>query len=119
MINIQEKQNSRNTLKLLAAQRRLYTEAKQFYILRFLGALLLASISPIIFLYWPASKFPIALISSVWILLSRLVLKRIESQKITKAALIQEQFDTTVFDIPWNDVLAGKKVNPETICAFR
>jgi hypothetical protein len=114
-MSIKEKQNSQSSIMLLSAQRRLYSEAKMLYLIRLVAALFLASLSPIIFFLWPVTRFPIALISGIWVLASRLILKRVENQKIKLGATIQEQFDVQVFEIPWNSVLVGSRVGPEIV----
>ncbi|MEU0037002.1 S-4TM family putative pore-forming effector [Streptomyces sp. NPDC006333] len=108
MTRIYETQNSIACIKLLGAQRRLYSDAKNIYNLRIslvfasgILSILAASIFPDARLYIGAASafigFGVSLLGS-----SR------EKRKAREASSAQELFDVTVFGLPWNDVLAER-----------
>lgn len=114
-VNIALDQNGENQLRLLAAQRQLYSEAKRLRYWRQIGAIGLALIAPVVLFYHPNAGTIFTAIGAIWLLIERLFLKRIEVQKVKQAATIQEEFDTTLFNLPWNRMLVGAKVQPELI----
>jgi len=114
-MSIFEHQNSPAKLKLLAAQRHFYTQAKHLQRWRVLGTIGLAAIAPLIYYLLPESRMILAIIGGVWLIVSRFVLEDIEAKKIKQAATVQEQFDVGLFSLPWNEVLVGDRVSPELI----
>lgn len=114
-MSILEFQNSSASLRLLASQRHLYTQAKHLQLWRVIGTIGLAAIAPLIYYLIPDSRAILAGIGGVWLLISRVVLEGIEAKRIKQAAKIQEQFDVELFKLPWNRVLVGNKLSPELI----
>jgi hypothetical protein len=110
-------QNSPSSIRLLAAQRQLYSEAKYVYRFRMVVSLVLACAAPPLFLLWPELKTVLGFVGIVWACISKLVLEGMETGRIKQAATIQEEFDTMVFRLPWNSVLTGEKVTAEIIAA--
>jgi hypothetical protein len=82
-----------------------------------IGAIGLAVISPAVLLFFPSLTKAMAVLGGLWTLLSQLVLAGIESQKKKQAATVQEQFDLSLFGIPWNNTLVGNRLSPELIHA--
>lgn len=114
-MTIDELQNSDANLKLLAAQRQLYLQAKRIQHLREAGTVGLAAIAPLIYYLIPSSRSTLAIIGASWLLVSRLLLESLEKGKVKQAATIQEQFDIGLFRLPWNHVLVGSRISPELI----
>lgn len=114
-MRIYEKQNTNENIKLLAAQRHLYSQAKTVQYVRQSGIILIVAISLIIYFIFPEAKTFLAVIGGLWTIVSQLILKRIQANKIKRAATIQEQFDVELFDLPWNDLLVGERISPELI----
>lgn len=114
-MSIYELQNLDENLRLLAAQRQLYGEAKRLQQWREAGTIGLVAIAPLIYYLVPNSRTALALVGAAWLLVSRLLLENIEKEKVKQAATIQEQFDTGLFGLPWNKVLVGNKVSPELV----
>lgn len=114
-MGIAEDQNSPDNLRLLAAQRHLYTQAKRLHFWCVGGTVGLAATAPLVFLVWPASRTALAILGGVWTIISRLILEGVEANKTKQAATIQEQFDVDLFGLPWNRTLVGNKVKPELI----
>ena len=116
-MSILERQNSPANLQLLAAQRHLYAQAKKLQHWRMIGTVGIAAIAPLALLLVPSSKPFMAVIGGLWLLVSRLVFEGLETKKVKQAANVQEQFDVTLFDIPWNRILVGDKLTPELVSA--
>ncbi len=79
------------------------------------GSVGLAAVAPFI-LFWQLEwKEEMALLGGLWVLVGYLVLEGLESRNKRRAANIQEQFDTNVLGLPWNETLVGRKVPLELI----
>ena len=115
-VNIASEQNTADNLRLLVAQRHLYTRAKGLRRWRTFGSVGLAGVAPFILFFWPNLKSLMAFIGGFWTLIASLV-GHAESKKKKEAATIQEQFDTELFELPWNHMLVGNKLTPELIHA--
>lgn len=110
--DISERQNMPENLRLLAAQRQLYSEEKKrtgiwyvvslFVAVFFLATSTLSSLKP----FEPLLAFLVLVITLVELAL----LPKLRQPRIL-AATIQEQFDCEVLDLKWNDALTEK---PET-----
>ena len=112
---ITEKQNEKQQLQYLAAQRQLYSTAK--YI--FSWYLILGGLLPVILAVAAVfySSFKVYAVSwGVLITLADIFLLT-PWQKSLKdsAAKIQEMFDCDVLELSWNDLKAGKRPDPELI----
>ncbi|MFF5146969.1 S-4TM family putative pore-forming effector [Streptomyces sp. NPDC013157] len=108
MTRIFETQNSAACIKLLGAQRRLYSDAKNICNFRVslvfcssILSILAASVFPDARLYIGAGSafmgFGVSLLGSAR-----------EKRKAREASSVQELFDVTVFELPWNDVLSER-----------
>jgi len=115
MKNIYIEQNSDENLRLLAAQRSLYSQAKIYRQVRTLFSVVLAILGPIFFYFIADCRPTIIIIGAAWALLSEIFLRGFEGDAIKKAATVQEQFDVGLFILPWNEILVGKKVTSELI----
>lgn len=120
MNEINTKQNLEEAIDKLAAQNQLYGDAKTL-----LGAYLVLSIPVMIILNlvikpallsnWLGLSWTVDLTDSIAlfaILLAGyelLFLKKQVQSKKNKAAKIQEDFDCTVYDLEWNDILCSDK----------
>ncbi len=114
MINISQEQNSEDNLRLLGAQRHLYTKAKYLQIWNFIIPISLSGIAPIIVYFLPDFKNLLTIIGAICFGIF-FIIDYLDFTYTKTAATIQEQFDTTLFDLPWNKILVGNKVNPEII----
>lgn len=97
---ITEAQNHDSHLRLLLAQRRLYSRAKVWANVRGFGLGIVAIASPLVVAVWPDSATAAASVAAGWFALNRLVFRPAEWRAATPAATIQEQFDTRVFSMP-------------------
>ena len=100
--DIQAKQNHPDNLKLLAAQRQLYSEAKRSLTWRLWVSLALL-IFPIFSAFFPELsniEVYVAIGGLVFLLLSYFFFKTREEKKVDTASRIQEMFDIAVLGIP-------------------
>lgn len=114
-IPIKERQNSEESIRYLHAQRYAYKIAKCIYMWR----MFLSIVWPIIavILYFACdNKFAneILIVSSL-ILVATFIMELYEKKYTVIGAKIQEQFDTTIFNMKWNLALVGEKISSEKI----
>jgi hypothetical protein len=115
MSSITTEQNTDRQLQRLAAQRQLYATAKQvlgFHV--FLSGPLAAATACAALLY-PVAKGYVALWGVVVVLSDIFWLTPWQKRLKSAAAAIQEQFDCDVLSLPWNDLKAGKRPDPELV----
>lgn len=115
MNNIPSRQKHDHRLNLLRAQRTYYGRAKYLQTV----FLVLALVLPWVGAFWgtnhPEIRPKLALASIMLLLLEIGVAVRLQRDWVKTAARIQEQFDTEVFELPWNQFVVGSKVDPEVI----
>ncbi|TDE33902.1 hypothetical protein E1295_37685 [Nonomuraea mesophila] len=105
---IAEAQNKSKYLRMLAAQRQLYSDSKKIYsarIILLVGGTIVAPTAALIVSDWRAAvggTFTIVLI--LIYLIGSVKEKRLNRE----AAAIQEQFDTSIYQISWNELLADR-----------
>lgn len=97
---MQTRQNDGHALRLLVAQRRLYSRAKRWLGLRWFGMLVIGLAAPVVSVIWQDLAVVAGAIAGLWIFLGRTVLVFAQSATTAKAAAIQEQFDFYVFGMP-------------------
>ncbi len=117
-MKISKKQNQAENLKLLVAQATLYRKAKTLQSVRTIGSIGLAAVSPFMLLLLPSTKSLMASIGGIWLLVSKLVFETVEKKRSKEAAIIQEEFDTNIFGLPWNEYIVANKISPEIIAAL-
>ncbi|WP_156488640.1 S-4TM family putative pore-forming effector [Brachybacterium sp. sponge] len=97
---IADAQNTDSNLRLLLAQRKLYSIAKVWSGIRGFGVGVVAIAAPILTAIWQEAALPMAAIAASWFVLNRLLFKHIEQRYVERAASAQEQFDTAIFGMP-------------------
>lgn len=97
---IADAQNKEANLKLLLAQRRLYSRAKIWTTVRGSGVGLVAVAAPLIAAFWEPLAVWAAAVAGGWYVLNRVLFRRLERADATRGATAQEQFDVTVFGMP-------------------
>jgi len=115
MSRINELQNTKSSLELLASQRCLYSQVKRILFYRGLLALGIAIAFPIISAAHPASGFYLALGAFTYLIADLVILQNGESRKKILAAKIQEKFDTEVLSIRWNPIVSEEKPDFEDV----
>lgn len=115
MNDIPSDQNHEERLDLLRAQRAYYLRAKRLQTVFLVLALLLPWVGAILGADHPDIRPQLAIFSIVLLLLEIGVATRVQRDWVKTAARVQEQFDTEVFQLPWNQFVVGSKVDPEVI----
>jgi hypothetical protein len=97
-----EAQNTTDARRLVAAQARMYSDAKMAFGLRMVAVFALAIATSVVALSFPALRTAMGGGGGVFILALSLVVGGLEKRVRFRAAAVQEQFDTQVFQLPWN-----------------
>ncbi|MFF3933785.1 S-4TM family putative pore-forming effector [Streptomyces hirsutus] len=107
---IYEAQNTDSSLRLLAAQRQTYSDAKLLHFAK-LSIVLCGALATVAttFIVDPFRPF-IGALSGVLLLILSIAGSSREKKKVTAAAAMQEEFDTSVFQLPWTR--GGKVYHP-------
>lgn len=98
--SMKDGQNEARALRLLIAQRRLYSRAKRWAFLRWIGFSIIGVASPLLTVVVPDAAVVVGAVAGVWIFLSRAWFSSVEQGLAAKAAEIQEQFDQMIFNMP-------------------
>lgn len=114
-----ETQNEPEMIKLQAAQRELYSSVKRHLACSFVMGVLVPTALSAVYLvlsFFPGYTFPwlktsITLYGFIMLFINTWLLDRIASVKKT-AARMQEEFDVRLFELEWNDIVAGKHPSP-------
>ena len=109
-------QDSLPALRLLVAQRKLYSKAKFWSFLRWVGFSVLGVVAPLLAVFMPPAAVVVGAFAGVWIFLSRTLFSGCELERSAKAAAVQEDFDRLVFAMPLLAVRAPRPT-PEEIAA--
>ncbi|WP_037290813.1 S-4TM family putative pore-forming effector [Saccharibacillus sacchari] len=109
---IATRQNSERNIKILAAQRQLYKEAKVVSHYQFAACVLLPILIVFVKPLIPSNTSILAIITllSILIIISNsFIFEKVVKSKKEKAARFQETFDTMVLDLSWNSALCGPR----------
>lgn len=109
MNRIQDKQNEPKFINYLKAQRVAYSQCKTYQIFDIISVLF-AVILPIIGMLNNDIVNYLGAFGVFWTILY-LVIENYRRKKTEQGAKIQEQFDTELYAIPWNEILCKEKVN--------
>ncbi len=115
-INVE--QNKPDRLELLRAQRLFYARAKLYQNMFALLALLLPAIGIVFGASFPEIRPFLGLGSILLLLLEVGVISRKQKEDCKRGAKIQEQFDTEVLKLGWNQLVAGRRVDAEEVRAI-
>lgn len=114
---LRKRQNDKNNIKRLAAQRRIYSKAKKINYLIFglvvlipIVVSVLTTIPSLVFLQNPNVTLLFHAYTVFMVFLQYFLTTHIEKMK-KHAAYIQLESDMKVFDLKWNDCLLGPKVD--------
>lgn len=111
---IAEAQNSDANLRLLLAQRRLYSRAKVWSMVRGIGVGIVAIAAPVLTAVVPEAAIIIAAVAAGWFALNRLLFSFLERYFAARGATAQEQFDTSIFGMP-TIAVRSPRLMPEEI----
>ena len=112
---ISSEQNSPSNIELLAAQRQLYATSKKVFGWQMILCGPLPVAGALLVIQQPQLKAYFAAWGILVALCDHFVLTPWQKALRNKAAHIQEKFDCTVLQLPWNDLKAGKSPDPELI----
>ncbi len=102
-------QNTPDAQRRIAAQARLYSDAKELYFARLAAIAILAVASSVAALMTAdGARTALGAGGGVLLLVLSLVGGDIEKRRRLQAAAIQEEFDTGVFRLPWNSMEAER-----------
>lgn len=111
---ITQSQNNDANLRLLLAQRRLYSQAKFWSMVRGVGIGIVAIGAPILTALVPQAAVPAATFAAAWFALNRLLFSFLERRFAARGATAQEQFDTAIFGMP-TIAVRNPRLMPEEI----
>ncbi|MET7990288.1 S-4TM family putative pore-forming effector [Amycolatopsis sp. NPDC005232] len=114
--SIFDRQNTSRALRLLSAQRRLYSDAKAIHSLRMLVVFCGAGLSILATFVFKDARVAIGLTAAVLLLIIGILGANWEKRRSQDAAAVQEEFDTQVFILPWNE-MAADHPSPTLIAA--
>lgn len=105
---IQAAQNTARAKQLIASQSRLYSDAKTIHNWRFALVCFFAATTIICALALQDARPYIGALSGFALLALSVIVTGVEKRRRSQAAAIQEEFDTTVFRLPWNPLHAER-----------
>ncbi|PKD39514.1 hypothetical protein CWO84_15020 [Methylomonas sp. Kb3] len=108
-------QNNDRQIKRLAAQRRLYSTSKRIFGWQLFLSGLLAVIFSFLVVFDPSLKTYAVSWGILITLMDIFWFTPWQGRLKDSAAKIQEMFDCDVLELPWNDLKAGKRPDPELI----
>lgn len=97
---ILRRQDELDALRLLIAQKRMYSHAKRWVSLRWFGMLVIGLFAPVAAVIWPQSSVVVGSIAGAWLFLGRTLLMQAQKKSTEQAAAVQEQFDFYVYEMP-------------------
>lgn len=112
MNRITQRQNEPKFIEYLKAQRVAYSQCKTYQVFDLIS-ILMAIVLPIIGMYKSDIVNYLGAFGVLWTIIY-LVTENYRKKKTEQGAKIQEQFDTELFEIPWNEILCKSKVNTDT-----
>ena len=115
MADISTTQNLLPNIQLLAAQRYLYSYAKRLSVIRPLLAGATLIVGSVAGALWTEAQPWAALAGIIVALLNGICLDSLQDRFRKDAANIQEDFDCNVLNLPWNEVLAGRRPAAEEV----
>ncbi|MDG4813937.1 S-4TM family putative pore-forming effector [Micromonospora sp. WMMD956] len=114
---IAQRQNGRYALNLLAAQRALYREVRVLRRLRTSIVVAGAAAGCLVALVLAPDPVAVGVVTGIGLLLVSLTTGGRERRRQGAAVAVQEEFDTYVYGLPWNPLLADRP-STELIAAY-
>ncbi|WP_417558956.1 S-4TM family putative pore-forming effector [Mesoflavibacter zeaxanthinifaciens] len=112
MNRIAQIQNEEKFIEYLKAQRVAYSQCKVYQVFDVISVLM-AIILPIIGMYQNDIVNYLGAFGVLWTVIY-LVTENYRKKKTEQGAKLQEQFDTELFEIPWNEILCKNKITTDT-----
>ena len=114
---IPERQNAPDMMRLLRARSEIYRGAEKIQWAQLLFTVLLPVVSAVVGLAVPATRPFVAALSLALVLIDISLLDRSMKKRLKTAALVCEDFDCALLEMPWNRFATGKPAEPETIAS--
>lgn len=111
------KQTLPDSVSLLRARYRTYHAAKATQAGLILLTIALPVVSVLLASHFAEIKPYLALAALVLLMLDTAIIERLQKDRVKRGAKLQEEFDTTVFGLPWNRFVAGTIVDHEDVRA--
>ena len=118
MNDINKQQSEENQIILLAAQNELYSTAKTILSWQIMVSVIGMILFSMLVAIFPKLKTLNAFLGVLITFLDIYWLSPLQSYLKTTAARIQELFDCTVLEIPWNDLKVGARPDIDTIITY-
>lgn len=112
MNRITQIQNEEKFIEYLKAQRVAYSQCKVYQVFDVISVLM-AIILPIIGMYQNDIVNYLGAFGVLWTVIY-LVTENYRKKKTEQGAKLQEQFDTELFELPWNEILCKSKITTDT-----
>lgn len=112
---IPERQNQPEFMRFLRARSEIYRRASQLQLIQLIFTVAVPVISAVIGLCFPSTRPFVAMTAIGVTIIDVAVLDRCLKRRLKTAALVCEEFDCRLLDIPWNKFVAGRHLEPETI----
>jgi hypothetical protein len=116
--SITQTQGTELQLKRLAAQRKLYSRAKEILSYQMIVTVVLVVVWSVVVLGFPALRVYAALWGVLAVVLDFALFTPLQSSLKGKAAGIQELFDCDVLVLPWQEIKAGAPPDTETVAEW-
>ena len=115
MNNIPQEQNTPHQLERLAAQRQLYSDAKNIQNINIILSIPSVIIWSILIAFFPSLQIYAALWGLSVTLLEQAIFSHSQKNLQEKAAKIQQLFDCDIFELDWSQLCSGSRPEPELI----
>ncbi|MTJ22380.1 MAG: hypothetical protein AN485_02890 [Anabaena sp. MDT14b] len=115
MNNIPQEQNTPHQLERLAAQRQIYSDAKNIQNINIILSIPSVIIWSILIAIFPSLQIYAALWGLSITLLEQAILSHLQKSLQEKAAKIQQLFDCNIFELDWSKLCSGSRPEPELI----
>jgi len=110
-----EKQNSSRCLRYLASQRQIYSNAKKLLTLQIILVVIVVTLLSVIN-YFCKIEWILGSYSAIITLIDIFLINKWIDNLKKRAAKIQEKFDTTLFELEWNDIIS--QVDEEVVFRY-
>lgn len=111
------RQDEKDALRLLIAQRKLYRRAKRWLGLRWFGMLVIGLAAPVISVIRPELAGVAGAVAGLWLFVGRTLLVVAQTANTARAAAIQEEFDFYVYGMP-RSIARSTLPSPEDIAGI-
>lgn len=115
MNHIARRQNEPDFLKKLAASNHLYDQSVRIAYIQLVTAIAIAIIFPTLANAYPEARGILTISTLIYFFIQIFFLHSWETEKRTDATILQELFDTELYNLEWNSVIAGEELNEQRL----